>query len=319
MATPDRATTTTDAAGASVERIKEENLPIIAAGVAFWALISIIPAAITLTTIYGLFASPQDVQANVRDLFGGISPEAQTTITNQFRTVAEGSSGALGIGLVLSIGVLLWTASSGMQNLLKATSISLTGDESRGFAKLRGLAILWALGAILLAALTIAVVAIVPPLLDDYVSSGWDRWLLQLAQWAVLAAVVAAALTALYRFGPDRDTIATRWAAWGAIGTTVAWILATVLFGIYVRNFGSYSNVYGALGGVIIAMLWLYLSSLLVLVGAVAVSQAQSRFEPEAAPEAAARSADGRAAYRPRGGRRPGEREVARTGRSNPR
>jgi membrane protein len=262
-----------DVAKGTIERVKDENLILVSAGVAFWATISIVPAAIATTTIYGLVASPASAESNVRSLFSSLSPSTQSSLTSQFHSVASSGGSALGVGLAVSLAALLWSASSGMQNMLKAISVSLTGTEDRTFVKLRSVALLWALGAIVLAAITVGVMAIVPGYVGHWFDSSWAQWAIRVVGWVPLLAVVALGIAALYRFGPDKDRLGWKSALYGGIGATVVWIIATIGLGIYLGNFGNYSNVYGSLVGAILLMLWMYLTCVIVLVGAVVTAE----------------------------------------------
>jgi len=245
-----------------------DNVPILAAGVAFFAFLAIFPAMIAAITLYGIFADPETVAAQVRDLSAALPEQAQPILADQLQSVASASGGALGIGLVVSLLAALWSASSGTGNLLKAINIAYDEDESRGFLKVRGLALALTLGAIVFLLLTLALVAVVPVVLNVLPLGPVGTILAQVLRWVLLVALVVAALAVTYRIAPDRDQPRFSWVTTGSLVATALWIIGSIAFSLYVNNFGSYNKTYGAIAGVVVLMLWLYLTSYIVLLGA---------------------------------------------------
>jgi membrane protein len=247
---------------------KTDNVPILAGGVAFFAFLALFPALIAALTLYGLVADPATVAGQISSLAQGLPETARPLIVDQLNSVASGSGGALGIGLIVSLLAALWSASGGTMNLIKATNVAYDEDESRGFLKLRGIALLLTLGAVVFVLLTVALVAVVPALFDALGLGGIGLVLAQVLRWVLLVALVVSALAIVYRVAPDRDAPRFAWVSTGAIVATVLWVIGSVVFSLYVSNFGSYNKTYGALAGVIVLMLWLYLTSYVVLLGA---------------------------------------------------
>ena len=245
-----------------------DNVPILAAGVAFFAFLAIFPAIIAAITLYGLVADPETVAAQVRDLSAALPEQAQPILADQLQSVASASGGALGFGLVVSLLAAVWSASSGTGNLLKAINIAYDEDESRGFLKVRGIALALTLGAIVFVLLTLALVAVVPVVLNVLPLGQVGTILAQVLRWVLLVALVVAALAVTYRIAPDRDQPRFSWVTTGSLVATVLWIIGSVAFSLYVNNFGSYNKTYGAIAGVVVLMLWLYLTSYIVLLGA---------------------------------------------------
>ncbi|MDX6298148.1 MAG: rane protein, partial [Nocardioidaceae bacterium] len=139
-----------------------DNVPMLAGGVAFFAFLAVFPAMIAALTLYGLVADPQTVATQVNDLSAILPQQAQPIVADQLQSVSSGSSGALGFGLIVSLLAALWSASSGTGNLIKAVNLAYDEDETRGFLKVRGLALLLTLGALVFVLLTLALVAVVP-------------------------------------------------------------------------------------------------------------------------------------------------------------
>jgi membrane protein len=245
-----------------------DNVPMLAGGVAFFAFLAIFPAIIAALTLYGLVADPQTVAAQVRDLSAALPQQAQPIVADQLQSVASASGGTLGFGLVISLLAALWAASSGTGNLVKAVNLAYDEDETRGFLKVRGLALLLTLGAIVFVLLTFALVAVVPAVLGALPLGPLGTVLAQVVRWVLLVAVVVVALAVVYRLAPDRDAPRFTWVGTGSLVATVLWIVGSVLFSLYVNNFGSYNKTYGTIAGVVVLMLWLYLTSYIVLLGA---------------------------------------------------
>jgi membrane protein len=247
---------------------KADNVPILAGGVAFFAFLALFPAMIAALTLYGLVADPAQVAAQVNDLAAALPESARPIITDQLASVTASSDRALGIGLVVSILAALWSASGGTMNLIKATNLAYDEDETRGFLKLRGTALALTLGAVVFVLLAVALVAVVPAVFDALGLGGIGLVVAQIVRWALLVALVVAALAVVYRVAPDRDSPRFTWTSVGALVATLLWIIGSVAFSFYVNNFGSYNKTYGAIAGVIVLMLWLYLTSYIVLLGA---------------------------------------------------
>jgi membrane protein len=267
---------------------KNDNVPILAGGVAFFAFLALFPAIIAALSLYGLVADPRTVADQVGQLAQLLPDAARPLVVDQLNAVASGSGGALSIGLVISVLAALWSASGGTMNLIKATNVAYDEDESRGFLKLRGIALALTLGAVVFVLVAVALVAVVPVLFDALGLAGIGLVIAQVVRWVLLVALVTVALAVVYRVAPDRDTPRFSWVSVGALVATALWVVGSIAFSLYVSNFGSYNKTYGALAGVIVLMLWLYLTSYIVLLGAEinAESEKQTRRDSTTGPEA---------------------------------
>jgi membrane protein len=277
----------------------DDNVSILAGGVAFFAFLAIFPAIIAAITLYGLIADPADVARQIASLSGMLPKETQPLIADQLNSVVQSSGGALGFSLIISLLAAIWSASSGTGNLIQAVNLAYDEKESRGFLKVKATALALTIGAIVFVLITLTLVAVVPPVLDALQLGLVGTIIAQIVRWALLAALVVVALAVVYRVAPDRDAPRFRWVSTGALVAAALWILGSVLFSLYVNNFGSYNKTYGALAGVVVLMLWLYLTSYIVLLGAEinAESERQTRKDTtkgEAAPmgERGAEAAD---------------------------
>jgi membrane protein len=248
------------------KEVKADQVPLLAAGVAFYTLLSLFPAIIAGVSIYGLVADPETVRDQIDRLTQMLSPETATILSQQIRQITSGAGGALGLATVTGILIALWSASSGMKALITGVNLAYDETETRKFVKLRGLAIVLTLGAMVLLAVAGATIAGFPPVADNLPTV--LQWVVSILRFVVLAALLILGLAVLYRYAPDRDQPKWTWASWGSGVATVLWILASIGFSIYVNSFGNYNKTYGALAGIIILMFWLYLTAVIVLVGA---------------------------------------------------
>jgi membrane protein len=247
---------------------KADNMPIIAGGVAFFGFLSIFPALIALLSLYGLVATPETVARQVESLSEQLPESAAQIITEQLNAIVANSGSALTFGLIVSILAALWSASGGVGNLITAVNLAYDEVEARNFVKLKLMSLGLVLGSIVFVVITFGLVAVVPAVLDALPLGVVGTILAQVVRWVLLLAVFAGALAVLYRVAPDRDAPRFSWVSLGAVVVTVVWALVSVGFSLYVDNFGSYDKTYGAIAGVIVLMLWLYLTCYLVLLGA---------------------------------------------------
>ncbi len=247
---------------------KADNMPIIAGGVAFFGFLSIFPALIALLSLYGLVATPETVARQVESLSAQLPESAAQIISEQLNAIVANSGRALTFGLIVSILAALWSASGGVGNLITAVNLAYDEVETRNFVKLKLMSLGMVLGSIVFVLITFGLVAVVPAVLHALPLGVVGTILAQVVRWVLLLAVFAGALAALYRLAPDRDAPRFSWVSLGAVVVTVVWAIVSVGFSLYVDNFGSYDKTYGAIAGVIVLMLWLYLTCYLVLLGA---------------------------------------------------
>jgi membrane protein len=255
-----------DIAKRTQKSIKEDQVPLLSAGVAFYALLSLFPLVIAAVSIYGLVANPDTVRDQIDDLTKMLSKDTAELVGEQLKQVTSGAGGALGFATVFGILTALWSASSGVKALITGVNLAYDETETRKFVKLRGLAIVFTLGAMVLMGVALATIVGYPPIADNLPTV--LRWLVAIVRFLILGGLLVVALAVLYRFAPDRDQPKWTWVSTGSLVATLLWVLATIGFALYANFFGNYNKTYGALAGVIILMFWLFLSAFVVLVGA---------------------------------------------------
>jgi len=157
-----------DIAKRTAKEVKQDQVPLLAAGVAFYALLSLFPAIIAGVSIYGLVADPTTVQDQIANLTNRLSPETATLVGEQLKQVTSGAGGALGLATVVGILTALWSASSGMKALITGVNLAYDETETRKFLKLRGLALLLTLGAMALMGIALLLIVAFPALTNDW-------------------------------------------------------------------------------------------------------------------------------------------------------
>jgi len=250
-------------------RIREHNLTLVAAGVAFYAFLALIPTLVAFISIYGLVANPADVTRQVKDVASALPKEVQNFFVYQLTSIIHADRTGVSVTLIAAIALALWSASGGMAALVTGIHVAEERDQPKSFVKKRGTALLLALGAIVFLGVVIFVIAALPPLLSKAGLGSGGRIVLGVLRWPILAAVMVVGIGLLYRFsvkdGPRGWLgIVTP----GAVVAMVGWLIVSGLFAVYTANFSSYSKTYGTLASIVVLLLWLWLSCLLVLLGA---------------------------------------------------
>jgi membrane protein len=250
-------------------RIREHNLTLVAAGVAFYAFLALIPALVAFISIYGLIANPANVTRQVKSVASALPKEVQNFFVYQLTSIIHANRAGVSITLIFAVALALWSASGGMAALVTGVHVAHEQDQPKSFVKKRGKALALTLGAMVFVGLLIFVIAALPPVLSDLGLGAAGRIAFGILRWPFLAAVMVAGIGLLYRFSM-RD------GPWGWLGIVtpgavvamIGWLIASALFAVYTANFSSYSKTYGALASIVVLLLWLWLSCLLVLIGA---------------------------------------------------
>ena len=266
---------------------KADRVPLLGAGVAFYAFLSLFPAMIALVLLYGLVADPDQITDQVASFTSALPDDACRLITSSLTSIASSQSRGIGIGVVVSLALALWSASGGVGNLMTAVNTAYDEEETRGFVRRKATALAMTLGAIVFMVVVIGLVAVVPALLNSFVDSTVLSLGLSILRYVVLVLAVTAALAVVYRVAPSRDAPRMRWVSVGAAVATVLWLVASIGFSLYVSNFGSYGKTYGALASVVVLLMWLWITSYAVLLGAEinAESEQQTAADTTKGPE----------------------------------
>ena len=231
-------------------RGRRNGVSVTAAGVAFYTLLTVFPGILALIGLFGLFVGPDTVEGNLSLLGDILPPHAAELVVAQMRDLTERNTlnlGALG-GFLLG----MWSASAGVRALMQACNVAYDEEERRPLLHSYRTSVLLTLFGIALGALVVVIAVSVP----------------LLARWIVLGAAMMFALAVVYRYAPCRHTPRWEWVSWGAGIATFLWLSGTWLFTWYVTSLGRFNRLYGALGAVVILLLWLLISGHAILLGA---------------------------------------------------
>ncbi|WP_182084056.1 YihY/virulence factor BrkB family protein [Aureimonas sp. ME7] len=251
----------------TVEEFSHDRLMLVSAGVTFYVLLALFPAITAMVSIYGLFTDASNFGDQMQVLSGFLPGGAMDIIGEQMARVASKSDGKLGLGLVFGLGIALWSANAGMKTLFDALNIVYEEEEKRSFIKLTLVSLLFTLSTLVFLILALACVVLLPIVFEFVGLGAIEPWLLFL-RWPILLVVVAAGLSVVYRMGPSRTTARWRWVSWGAVVAAVLWVIFSIGFSFYAQNFGNYDETYGSLGAAIGFMTWIWVSTMVVLLGA---------------------------------------------------
>lgn len=246
-----------------------DNLSLVAAGVAFYTFLALVPLLTALVLSYGLFADPATVVDHMRALTALLPGDAGGIVADQLRGMTQAGGAKTGLALLLALAIAVYGASKAAGAIMTALNIVYEVAECRGTVRQLLVALLMTAGAVLVLALAVATVSALTflgsllPGLD-----GATEWLLK-ALFLLGAGVMVMLLLALvYRYVPCRADAPWRWITPGSVLATLVWLAATAAFGAYVANFGDYNATYGSLGAVIAFLTWLYLTAYILLLGA---------------------------------------------------
>ncbi|MGX1398286.1 membrane protein [Bradyrhizobium japonicum] len=240
----------------------------LAAGMTYYSLLAIFPAIAALVAIYGLFADPSTIGKHLDDVAGFIPGGAVDVAREQLTRVATKGNKTLGFAFASGLVISLWSANAAMKSLFDTLNIVYGEQEKRGFFKLNAISLGFTVGGIVFVLAALGGVVAVPIALQFVGLSNAADLLIRIGRWPALFVALALALSCIYRFGPSREAPRWRWITWGSAAATFLWLAASGLFSFYAANFCSFNETYGSLGAVIGFMTWLWLSAIVVLLGA---------------------------------------------------
>jgi membrane protein len=268
------------------KEFSSDNLTDWAAALTYYAVLSLFPAMIAMISILGLVVDPATITRVITDVVSQLGPKsAVDTFKGPIQQISSNRSGAL-LGLVLGIAAALWTASGYVGAFMRASNAIYEREEGRPFYILRPFQLVVTLVLVLMAAAVVLSLIVSGPVasaigsavgLGDTAVTAWN-----IAKWPVMLVVVMLMLAILYWSSPNAKPAGFRWVSPGSILAVVVWIVASAAFAFYVANFGSYNKTYGALGGVIVFLVWMWITNLAVLLGAEVNAEAERSREIEA-------------------------------------
>jgi membrane protein len=247
---------------------QEDRLLALAAGVAFYSLVALFPAIAAGVSFYALFADAATIGKHLSLVAGLVPADVLDMLRNEIARIGAKSDGKLTFGFLLGLGIALWSANAGMKAIFDALNIIYDEQEKRGLVRLNLISLLFTVGAIGALLLAIGAVVVFPLVLAAFGLSTLDQPIIGYLRWPGMFALIILGLAVLNRYGASRRPAKWRWTSVGSVFAALAWLAVSSLFSWYLGNFANYNATYGALGAVVGLMMWLWLSIIVVLVGA---------------------------------------------------
>ena len=243
-----------------------DHITVIAGGVTFSVLLAIFPAMAAFVSLYGLIADVDDIPRQLETL-GAVLPSAAVKfIGDEMTRLAQAGHGGLSLGLIFGVLLSVWSANGAMKALFVGLNVAYEETERRGLVKLNLLTLVFTFGLMVFFALTVAALAadaVVARLVGPTAGS-----IVAFARWPLLLLAFGGGLSLLYRYGPSRRRARWRWVSWGSVAATILWMAASLAFSFYTSKFSHYNQTYGSLGAIVGLMIWIWISSIIVLLGA---------------------------------------------------
>jgi len=255
----------------TLAEFRDDNLTDWAAALTYYGLLSLFPGLIALVSIVGLVGDPKGATQTITEIVTAIGPQsAAQTFAGPIESVAS-DRGAAGTAFVLGLALALWSASGYVGAFIRASNVIYETREGRPFWKLRPLQIAVTLTMVLLGVMLVVGLVLTGPVVDAVAgplgvgSTAVTLW--NLVKWPAMAAVFVLMVGVLYYASPNAKIRGFRWVTPGSLVAIVAWAIASAGFALYVANFGSYDKTYGTLGGLVVLLVWLWISNVAILFG----------------------------------------------------
>lgn len=248
--------------------VTQDRISLIAAGVTYYLLLALFPAASALVSIYGFVSDPVAIVDRITFLSSVMPADALNIFLDQLRALTTERNTTLSIALIGGLALALWSANNGMKALFEAMNVAYGEQEKRSIVRLNLISLLFTLGALLLAIVILFAMGVVPAVLRYLWLDRWTEIIIRFARWPVMMLFVTGGIMMLYRFGPSREPAKLKWLTWGAAFSTVAWLSASIAVSFYLGNIADYNATYGTLGALIGFMVWTWISVIIVIVGA---------------------------------------------------
>lgn len=248
--------------------ISNDRLLAVAAGVVFYGLLALFPAITALVSSYGLFARASDIGQHLAFLAALIPGGAYDIVQDQVARIVGKGDGKLSLAFILGLGFAVWSANAGMKAMIDALNVVYGETEKRGFVMLNLVSLALTLGALAILLLAIGAVVVLPLILGFAGLGRAGEWVVALLRWPAMLVVLVAALGILYRVGPSRRQARWQWLSAGSVAAALLWIAGSAAFSFYLSRFANYDATYGSLGAAIGMMMWLWLTTITVLLGA---------------------------------------------------
>ena len=245
-----------------------DQIGLLAAGIAFYALLAIFPAMGSVLALLGIFFTPEEITSPVATATAGMPPSAAQLIVDQANSVVAADSSSLGLAAGIGLFVALYSTARGMRHLVQGLNVAFDRVEGRTFIMRWVAIVILSIFVITGVLLGMGSIAVIPAILKFVpLDLNLQNWI-SIARWVVLFTISTIGIAVIYRYGPDRRHHRWHWTLPGAVVACLLWVIASAGFSLYAENFASYQQSFGALTGVIVLLTWLWLSAYVILLGA---------------------------------------------------
>jgi membrane protein len=250
------------------DNISYHNLFLIAAGVAFYAILALFPAIAALVALYGLVSDAADIGQQLQTARRFLPSEAYLLIETQVVELVTAGEQKLGLASILALAFALWSARAGVAAMVTGLNVAYSETDERSI--ISSILLTLVLTAVLLVVVIAAILAIVvmPAVLNVIELDEQAKWIAAILRWPILLAALIFGIGVLYRYAPHRKEARVQWISWGSVLATGLWLLGSLLFSYYVSNFADYNATYGSLGAIVGLLMWFFVGAFIVLLGA---------------------------------------------------
>lgn len=249
-------------------KLGNDNVNLLAAGVAFYTFLAFVPFLASIVLLYGLAANPEMVAGHILLVITNLPVEVGSIVADQLRNITSAATSETSLGLLFAIALSIYGTTRGSASIIEALNIIYGETEKRGFFKLALATLLLAILAIILAVGVLLVISFTTVVQTSGLTDGvWPQVIAGIS-WIAAAALISFFIATVYRYAPSRANARWTWLTPGALFASLGCFGGTAAFGYYVSTIGSYSATYGALGGVVTFLMWIYVSAYTVLIGA---------------------------------------------------
>jgi membrane protein len=245
-----------------------DRISLVAAGCAFYATLALFPAITMLISVYGMIFDPLTVEPQLQVVREFLPPAAFTLIAERVHTLVSQGKATLGVSLLVSTAIALWSSSTGTKSLLSALNMAYEEQERRGFLGFQAVGLIMTLGGILGATIALVILVFLPVVIEFVGLDAYTKALVRIVSLVLLITFVLTSLSLLYYFGPSRRSAKWHWITPGSSIATVLWLAASILLSLYVGHIASYDTSYGPIGAVVGVMMWFWVCAYAVLLGA---------------------------------------------------
>jgi membrane protein len=246
----------------------KDRLLAVAAGVVFYALLALFPAITALVSSYALFAKGSTINNHLATLAGMLPSGAFDIVQDQVNRVLAKGDVKLGFAFAFSFLLAVWSANGGTKAMMDALNVAYEEEEKRGFFKLNAVSLTFTFGGLIAALLAIGCIVAIPIVLATIGLNAISDAVLSIGRWPLLIAMMLLGLAVLYRYGPSRRSVRWQWLSVGSVFATLTWLAGSALLSFYLSHYANYDATYGSLGAAIGLMIWMWMSTIVVLLGA---------------------------------------------------